>query len=560
MPAPISRRTFLKTGLAALTVAGNVMPTACSRRHFDLVIKDGFIVDGTGGPAWKADLGIKGDSIAALGNIDPEQGHRVIPASGLHVCPGFIDIHSHSDNTILSCPTAESRVFQGVTTEITGNCGFSVVPLAGIDADKRRLQLQEEENIQVDLSDVASYFALLEETGISVNLALLVGQGTLRQNAIGLENRQLSADELKAVVRALEETLDQGAIGLSTGLEYVPGSYTPAGEIAALTSIVAGRGGLYATHIRNEAASLLGAIGEAVDIGRQTGVRVEISHLKASGKPNWDKQASALDLIETARSSGIEIMADAYPYTAYSTSLTFFLAPWVQEGGAEAIVGRILDREKRSRIRREVDNVVLVDPGGYDLIVIIQVKTEKNGWVIGKNLVEIGEVWKIEPADALLRLLEEEETGVEFVGYGMQPENVEMVLSHPLVMIGSDGASMSPKGKAAQSRPHPRSYGTYPLVLGHYVRERGILDLPTAIKKMTGMPADHLGLTDRGRISRRMKADLVVFDAAAVRNTATFDTPHQYPVGMKYILVNGVLVVENGKHTGARPGKVLRKA
>ena len=561
MNAPVSRRNFIKT--ASFAVLGSTIPgipSVFAGPGFDLIIKDATILDGTGGPAWKADLGIQGDTIAAIGEIDPEQGKQVIQASGLHVCPGFIDIHTHSDGMILVYPYADSRVLQGVTTELTGNCGGSAAPLVGIDADKRRQDMREDDDIPADWTDVASYFARVEETGISVNHAMLLGQGTLRQNAVGVVDRPLTADELKAVIRAVEEGLDQGAMGLSTGLEYVPGSYSPTEEIVALARIVARRGGLYATHIRDEGPTLLEAINEAAEIGRRAGVRVEISHLKAAGRPNWSKQAAALQLIEAARGSGIDIMADAYPYPVYSTGLTIFMPAWAREGGAEALVDRIRNRDQRLRIRQELDKQILNNPGAYDLIVITRVKTEKNRSLIGKNLAEIGELWKIEPVDALLRLLVEEETKIEMVGHGMDPENVEMVLSHPLVMIGSDGYSMAPKGKMAEARPHPRSYGTYPRVLGHYARERKIFDLPTAVKKITTMPADQIGLTDRGRISRGMKADLVVFDASTVKDTATFENPHQYPVGIEYVLVNGEPVVEKGKHNGARPGKVLRKA
>jgi len=460
---------------------------------------------------------------------------------------------------ILVYPYADSRVLQGVTTELTGNCGGSAAPLVGIDADKRRQEMREDDDIPADWTDVASYFARVEQTGISVNHAMLVGQGTLRQNAVGAVDRPLSADELKAVIRAVEESLDQGVMGLSTGLEYVPGSYSPTEEIITLARTVARRGGLYASHIRDEGPTLLEAIDEAAEIGRRAGVRVEISHLKAAGRPNWSKQAAALRLIESARGSGIDIRADAYPYPVYSTGLTIFMPAWALEGGTEALIDRIGNRDQRSRIRKELDKQILNDPGAYDLIVITRVKTGKNKSLIGKNLVEIAELWKIEPVDALLRLTEEEETKIEMVGHGMDPENVEMVLSHPLVMVGSDGYSMAPKGKMAEARPHPRSYGTYPRVLGYYARERKIFDLPTAVKKITTMPADQIGLTDRGRIARGMKADLVAFDAATVKDTATFEKPHQYPLGIEYVLVNGEPVVERGKHNGAMPGRVLRK-
>jgi N-acyl-D-amino-acid deacylase len=506
-----------------------------------------------------ADIGVVGDTITAIEAIAPEQARRVVDVSGLHVCPGFIDIHSHSDGDILVYPTADSRVRQGITTEITGNCGSSAAPLAGVGADERRTAWSEEEGIQADWTDIASYCARVEQTKTSINQALLLGQGTLRRNAIGLVNRPLTSDELKSVLRAVEEGVDQGAFGLSTGLEYTPGRYTPTEEIVEMARVVARRGGLYASHIRNEEETLLEAVNEAIDIGRRAGVRVEISHLKAAGRRNWGKQRAALSLIESAQRDGIEALADAYPYTAYSTGLTIFLEDWALEGGAKAVIARLRDANDRARIRKETASRVESDPGDYNLIVISRVRSEKNRPLVGKSLAEIGSIRKIDPVDALLRLIEEEEGSASFIGHGMSPDNVEMVLSHPLVMIGSDGSSMAPIGKAAESRPHPRSYGTCSRVLSYYARERRLFDLPTAVKKMTSMPADQLGLSDRGRIARGRKADLVVFNAATVKDEATFENPHRYATGIVHVLVNGVLVVENGNHTGARPGRVLRK-
>ncbi len=559
MSASISRRAFLKRcSLGAIGVAIPKLPVAHASPSFDSVIKNATILDGTGQKPWIGDVGIAGDTIAAIGVIAPEQGRNVIQASGLHLCPGFIDIHTHSDGRIFACPTADSRVMQGITTELTGNCGSSVAPLKR-SSNKDDLQEFQELGIVPDWTDVASYFRRLEQTRISVNHAFLLGQGRLRKNAVGLVDRKLTTNELKTVLRAVEEGMDCGAFGLSTGLEYAPGIYTPAEEIISMVEIVARRGGLYASHMRNEDVRLLEAIQEAIDVGRKTKVRVEISHFKAAGRTNWNKQSAALGLLEKARRQDVDVSADAYPYTAYSTNITIRLASWVREGGTKAILKRLQDPETRRRISREVSESIQESPGGFELIVISSTKSEKNRITIGKNLVEIGEMWKVKPVDALLRLLVEEETEVGFIGHGMQSENVEMVLSHPLVMIGSDGSSIAPKGKVAETRPHPRSYGTCPRVLGHYVRERKLFDLSTAVKKMTSMPADQLRLTDRGRIARGMKADLVIFDGAKVRDTATFEDPHQYPHGIKHVLVNGTLVVENGKHTGARPGRVLRR-
>jgi N-acyl-D-amino-acid deacylase len=554
------RRQFLGQASAALAALAVRPLRVEAAPPFDHVIRGAIVVDGTGAPAFRADLGTVGDTIAAVGEIAPEQGRRVIDAAGLHVAPGFVDVHTHSDPDVLAYPTADSRVRQGVTTELAGNCGSSAAPLAGLGAAERRAEWKED-GLDADWTDFASYLTRVEMAGTSVNHALLVGQGTLRSNAIGDVDRPLSADETRAVARALEEALDQGAFGLSTGLEYVPGRYTPTSEIVALARLVARRGGLYASHVRNEEARVLEAVAEAIEVGRASGARVEISHLKATGESNWPKQGAALDLVESARRDGVAVLADAYPYTAYSTGLTILMEGWAREGGTGAILGRFRDPDARARIRREVDAQVKGDPGSWDRVVVSRVKTEKNRAVaVGRSLVEIAGGWGVDPVDAYLRLLEEEETAVSFIGHGMSPENVERVLRHPLVMVGSDGSSMAPVGKAAEGRPHPRSYGTFARVLGHYARERGIFDLPNAVRKMTSLPADQIGLPDRGRIARGKKADLVAFDASAVSDTATFDDPHRYPEGISFVVVNGTIVVEKGAHTGARPGRVLRRA
>jgi N-acyl-D-amino-acid deacylase len=556
-----TRREFIADGAKIALALGSSLPLRVeAAAPFDLLLKGGMLLDGTGGPARQADLGIVGDTVEAVGTIAPEQSKRVLEVAGLHVCPGFIDIHTHSDQSILVYPTADSRVRQGITTEVTGNCGSSAAPLGGVEAEETRRSWLANEGIEADWSDVASYFARIERTGISVNHALLLGQGTIRAAEVGETNRPLTPDELKHVLRAVEDGMDQGAFGLSTGLEYTPGRYTPADEIVEMARVVARRGGLYASHIRNEQALLLEGVNEAIEVGRLTGARVEISHLKAAGRQNWSKQRPALDLIESARRQGIEVLADAYPYIAYSTGLAIFLPDWALEGGTSAVLERLRDATHRGRIREEVLSRVTGDPGDFDLIVISRTGRASNNTLIGMNLARIAERWQVESVDALLRLLEEEEGDVPFIGYGMSPQNVEMVLRNPLVMIGSDGESMAPTGKAAASRPHPRSYGSHARVLAYYTREKHLLDLPAAVKKMTSMPADQAVIGDRGRIARGRKADLVVFDAENIKDLASFENPHQYPAGIVHVLVNGVPVVQNGIHTGARPGRMLRKS
>ncbi len=547
-------------GSLALGLAATPLGRLLADPSFDLVIRGGSILDGTGSPPWRGDVGIVGDTIAALGRIAPEQARRLLDARGLVVCPGFIDIHSHSDDSIVRYPRAESRALQGVTTELTGNCGYSAAPLGGVNESFRRQAFRESFGLDAGWSDVASYVRTLEELGVSVNQALLLGQGSLRENVIGGEDRALDRDEMAALLRSVEVGMDEGAFGLSTGLEYEPGIFTPTSEIVDMVRVVARRGGLYASHIRNEVTTVLGAVAEAIEIGRRAEARVQISHLKAVGSHNWDKQEPALGLIESAGRQGVELLADAYPYTAYSTTLTVLTPAWARDGGQTALVERLRDGVQRDRIRREVAETVLEDPGAFDLIVISSVASPANRPLVGHNLEQIAERWSVEPIDALLRILLEENGNVSYVGHGMSEANVETVLAHPMVMIGSDGSSMAPEGPAAETQPHPRSYGTYPRVLGHYCRERRLFDLTTAIRKMTSMPADQIGLGDRGRIAKGKKADLVVFDAKRIRDLGTFQEPHRYPAGIHHVLVNGVPVVERRKHTGARPGRVLRKS
>lgn len=550
------RREFLRR--SALGTLGAVVGSSRvqAQTPFDVVVRGATVVDGTGGPAYVADVGVRGDRIEAIGAIPAEQGRRVVDGSNRCLSPGFIDIHTHSDGDILEYPGAESRILQGVTTEVTGNCGSSAAPRAA------RTEPGAAATEPPAWTDHASYCARVEKARIALNHAPLVGQGTLRRNAAGLVNRPLAPGELSGVLRALEEALDQGVFGLSSGLEYAPGRFTPPEEIVAMARLVARRGGFYASHIRNEEDALLEAVNEALAVGRATGARVQISHLKAAGKVNWAKQVAALDLIEGARRSGVDALADAYPYVAYSTGITIQLPDWALEGGIASTKARLANPEQRARIREYVQSHVAAEPGGFDLIVISSVKTEAAQALVGKDLKSIAAAMSStnDPAELLLRLVETEDGDVGFIGYGMSEENVEAVLRHPLVMVASDGRSMAPTGRAARTRPHPRSYGCFARVLSRYVRERKALDLGTAIRKMTSMPADQVGLKDRGRIARGMKADLVLFDPAGIRDEASFETPHRFASGVAAVFVNGVAVAEAGQPTGARPGRVLRRA
>jgi N-acyl-D-amino-acid deacylase len=553
----IDRRSFL--GLAGLTAAACAAPRTAqtsSAPAFDCVLRGGRVLDGTGGAETSADIGIRGDTIAAIGRIDADQARTVIDARGLCVSPGFIDIHTHSDGDVLHYPDDESRIYQGITTEVTGNCGGSAAPVSEEHAAALAQELADD-GITERWTDVASYFRALQSRRIATNQVLLLGQGTLRRAVVGLQNRPLSGDELARVVRLLEDGLEQGAAGLSSGLEYTPGRFTPTDELIALARVVARRGKLYASHIRNEEAQLLESIEEALRVGRDSGVRVEISHLKAAGRPNWPKLGAAIAAIEQARRSGLDVLADVYPYTAYSTGLTIFLSDAVREGGSAAILQRLADPAQRRQIRADLLPRIASDPGGFELIVIAATAAEQKSDVVGKDLAAIATARGVDPAEALLQLLEEGRTSVSFIGHAMAEADVVRVLVHPLVMIGSDGYAVAPRGRALERRPHPRSYGTFARVLGKYVRQERHLDLATAVHKMSGMPAAQLRLSDRGRIAEGMKADLVVFDSATVKEEASFEDPHHLASGFAHVLVNGVAVIADGKATGARPGSVL---
>lgn len=546
------RRAFLAlagTGLASCALTRRVA-------RFDCVLSGAVVHDGLGSAPRVADVGILADTIAHIGSIDPEQARQRIDLRGLCLAPGFIDIHTHSDEDIFRYPDDESRVHQGVTTEVTGNCGGSAAPVAPDEAARLDAELRED-GIRERWSDVGSYFRALESRRTATNQLLLVGQGTLRRAVAGLANRPLSAGELARVERMLEEALEQGAAGMSTGLEYTPGRYTPTGELVALARVLARRGRLYASHIRNEESGLLESVREALRIGVEGGARVQVSHLKACGRPNWPQLEPSIAAIESARAAGLDVLADAYPYTAYSTGLTIFLSDATREGGAESILARLADRAERARIAAELDPRVSSDPGGYELIVVAST-TSSDKSVVGASIAEIAARRGVAPSEALLQLLEEGRASVGHVAHAMDEAQVARVLSHPLVMVASDGYAMAPRGEALERRPHPRSYGTFARVLHKYVREERLLALPDAVRKMTSMPADQMRLADRGRVAVGCKADLVAFDAATVREESTFADPHRLASGFRHVWVNGARVLADGRSTGARPGRALR--
>lgn len=543
---------------------------------FDVIIRGGRIVDGAGNPWFRADVGIDGGRIVKIGNLSSAEGEKAIYADGLTVCPGFIDIHNHSDITLLINPRADSMVRQGVTTQVTGNCGYSCAPVR--DATKALLEnylfgLMPE--VEIDWHTLGEYLHRLEKQGIATNVAPLVAHGAVRVAVLGWANRLPRPKELEDMRNLVASAMEDGAFGMSTGLAYAPGMFSNTREIIELARVVTRYGGLYASHVRSEVFGWEEAVREAMDIGEKAEIRVQVSHVE-SHIPNWGKQETILNMLEGARGRGLDVTCDIPPYLCGFTSATAMLPPWALEGGCEKILERLRDPEAREKIKKfvlteresHVSPITALLAGGLSNKIWIA-SSEKNPDSKGKSLAEIAGLRKKDPLDAALDVILEEEGGtLTIVGEVHSEDDLRKVVEHPLSMIESDGLAWAPDLEAG-AKPHPRFYGVFPLTFRKYVRgetreeepkEVGekIITLEEAVRKMTSFPAQKLGLRDRGLIREGMWADIVIFDPEAVEDQATYANPHQYPKGIPYVLVNGQVVVEKGEHTGALPGEVLR--
>lgn len=559
----ITRRYFLKKSsqifaVASLGSCGLVLKGCRSKKDFDLIIKDGYIFDGLGKDAFEADVGVSGNFIKEIGKISSSRGKSIIDARGLAVCPGFIDVHEHTDVELLVNPKAESSIRQGITTLVSGNCGFSPFPVAEERFEEMKEDLKEQYELDLTWVDIKGFFSKLEEKGIALNYSSLVGQGTIRGAAVGFNDRSPKQEELEKMKMLVAENIKNGAVGLSTGLEYAPGSYAQADEITELCKVAARYGGVYATHMRDEGDYLLESLDESIEVARKTGVNLEISHFKIAYPRNWHKVDDALTKIEEAKKEGISIFCDRYPYIAGSTGLSFYFPLWAKQGTTDEFLARLKDPCLESKIRDHVAEQE-IKLGSWDKVIISSVISESNKQFEGKSILDGAKETEKDPYDFMRDLLIEEKNRVGMVTFMMKEENLKKILAHPLVGVGTDGSAIAPYGPLGRGKPHPRHYGTFPRVLGKYLREEKIVPLPEMLKKITSLPAEKFGFEKRGALQNSYFADIVVFDEDKVIDKATWVDPHQYPVGIEYVIVNGQIVIERGKHTGNLPGKVLRK-
>ncbi len=552
--------------IVTLVCAAAVFPTsrasAQSREYpqYDIVIVNAHILDGSGSPWYQGSVAIKDGKIAEIGRIGNRSAKRVIDARGLIVTPGFIDLHSHSDFALLVDGKAESKVRQGVTTEIIGESG-SAGPVLGpaIPELEKRLAAM---GLQLTWCTLGEYFSALQKHGMAVNIASYVGSGQVRLDVMGNVNRAPTPAELDKVRALVEQAMEDGAIGLASGLIYPPNAFAKTDELVELAKVVAHRGGIYTSHIRDEGDHEPEALREAIEIGDRGGLPVHILHYKMAARQNWGRIAEMSAIIQSARDRGLDITADEYPYIASMTGLQMTLPTKYLEGTHRQVVDRLRDSTVREDIRKTIETGApgwenhVQGSGGWHGVMVAAVQKPENKQYEGKRMDEIANMMGKEPVDALCDLLISEETFPYAIYFQMSEQDVRAAMQEPWVGFGSDGVAVNPEMKF-EGRPHPRFYGTFPRVLGYYVRDQKVITLPDAIRKMTSLPAQITGLSDRGLLRPGMAADITIFDPVTVADKATFEEPSQYPVGIPFVIVNGTIVIDQGRHTGALPGHVL---
>lgn len=526
---------------------------------FDVLIANGRVVDGRGNPWFKGDIGVLDGRIKEIGRLAKNDAKKTIDANDLIVCPGFIDIHTHSDLQLLVNPTMDSHVHQGITTDVIGNCGMSVSPVS--DLYKERAQsLLELFEIVWNWNNLRDFQSILEKKGVSLNVATLIGQSAVRAAVMGMKKAAPTPEELSAMKQLVSEDMKQGAFGMSTGLFYAPGGYASTSEIIELAKVVARYGGIYTTHMRSEGDTMIESLVETLEIGKKARLPIQISHYKSTGPKNWGKIQKGFELMEQERKEGLDVTCDAYPWTAGVTPMIDYLPHWAQEGGTDETLIRLKDLTMRRKIR---DNMEKGIPGeeslskemGWDRVMISACPSNRK--YEGRTVKEIVEAENKDPYDLVFDLIIQNKSELIAIEFWGNEKDVEDVLKHHLTMISSDSAAVTPTGPLGLSKTHPRYYGNIPNLFSEYVRKKKIMSFEEGVRKATSFPAQRLGLEDRGEISEGKWADIVVLNPDEIAPVGTFGDPHHFPKGIEWVLVNGVITVEKGKHVGALAGKIL---
>ena len=518
---------------------------------YDVIVRGGTVLDGSGNPGYLADLGIRADTIAFIGDLSAAQSPIEIDATGKHVAPGFINMLSWANVSLLVDGRSQSDIRQGVTLEVMGE-GRSMGPLNDLMKNNMR-EGQQDYSYEVAWTTLGEYLEYLEEKGVSTNFTSFVGNGTVREYVMGYENRPPSAAELERMKDLVREAMEEGAVGLSTSLLYVPSGHASTEEITELAKVASAYEGMYISHIRNEEDSLLYAIRELIDIAEQAKIRAEVYHFKASGQDNWDLLDSAITLIENARARGVEVTTDMYMYNASSTGLNVLLPSWAREGGHDLTMAYISDPVKKERMIREVN--FHVPP---EKILLVGFKNRDLRNLIGKTLDEVARQRGVTPAEAIADLIFEDDSRIQVVYFSMSEANIKKKLALPYMAVCSDAGSYTNEGVFLEQSTHPRAYGSFARLLSHFVREEKVISLEEAIRRLTSLPAENLQLKRRGWLKTGYFGDVVVFDASQIQDHATFEAPHQYTTGVEQVLVNGIQVIANGTHTGATPGRFVK--
>jgi N-acyl-D-amino-acid deacylase len=533
-----------------------LLATAACGPTYDLIIRNGDVVDGSGSPPRRVDIAVRGGRIAAIGTVS-QRAREEIDASGRVVAPGFIDVQGQSGATLLADGNGESHIRQGITTEIIGEGG---TPALWTKEHADEVSIQRF-GLKFDWSGFDGYLRALEKKGTSINLGSFAPVAMLREQVMGMADRPASADELRKEQDILERAMQQGSFGFATALIYPPASYTTTDELIALAKVAAKYGGIYISHVRGESFRVKEAIGEAIQIGRQAGLPVVVYHLKIGAKANWGHMADIRVLIEEAQARGVDVSACQYPYTAGGTGLQATLPGWAQEGGREAMLARLANPAERARMRRDIEANTEVENllagATFDGVQIASVPADKDQSIVGKRLAQIAADRHTDNWETLFAMLVENDGRVGALYHMMSEDDVKAAMQFPWVSVGTDSSAITPEGELGRGQPHPRSYGTFPRILGRYVRDEKVLSLPDAIRKMTSLAAAQMKIADRGTLKEGFFADIVIFDPRTVADTATFEKPHQYPVGIDTVIVNGVVTVRNGQHTGAHAGRAL---